>query len=98
MSFQLNSRTITVPISYKKPNRYAFQEIVVETSTEDATQVVEKFYSMDNPLRAKLKNPYVHRRRNTPLLLLFLPLLYSTMVSSNGEAHCCMLQQWMPPY
>lgn len=57
ISFPLTSRTIKVPFSDEKPNRYGFKAIVVETYTKDAAQVVEKFYSMDSPLQAKLKYP-----------------------------------------
>lgn len=38
----------------------------------------------------------LHAGRITPLLHMFLPVLYATMVYNYGEAHFFVLQQWVP--
>ncbi len=68
VQFQLTARTISVPIQEGKPERYTFQAVVVETATSTAAKLREKFFSLGNPLEAKLNYPYTGHYQFVPFL------------------------------
>jgi len=55
--FQLFSRSVSVPISSQKQDRFSFQAVVVETSVAHAAALWEWFYSL-NPDLIRFKHPY----------------------------------------
>jgi hypothetical protein len=66
--FQLSSRTTTVAIQEGGKERYAFQAIVVETATNHATKLRERFYKLDNPMVAQTSYPYTGKYQFVPFL------------------------------
>jgi hypothetical protein len=66
--FQLSSRSVSVPIQEGKSERYVFQAVVVEASTQQAASLREKFFSLGDPKKAVERYPY---RGNYP----FVPFL-----------------------
>ncbi len=66
--FQLSSRSISVPVKEGDPSRYSFQAIVVETSTQLASTIWEKFYELDQPAKAQAIYPYTGMYQFVPLL------------------------------
>jgi hypothetical protein len=49
--FQLSARTLLVPIADRKPEKFSFQAIVIETEAEHASLLRERFYSLGDPLK-----------------------------------------------
>ena len=70
ITFQLSSRTVTVPISDWKPEHFLFQAVVRETSVEHAAALREWFYSLGNPVLVSRHYRYTGQ-------YLFIPLLKS---------------------
>ncbi len=68
VTFQLSSRSVSVPIQEGKPERYAFQAVVVETSTQQASTLREKFFSLGNPTQAQNRFPYTGKYQFVPFL------------------------------
>jgi hypothetical protein len=66
--FQLSSRSVSVPIQEGKPERYAFQAVVIETSTQYAASLWEKFFSLANPTQAVKEYPYTGQYQFIPFL------------------------------
>jgi hypothetical protein len=59
LPFQLSARTISIPISEGKPDRYYFLAVIAETSVEHAAALRERFYSLSDPFEVKRAYPYV---------------------------------------
>jgi len=56
--FQLNSRTISVPMTAaKNSKRYLFPAVVIETSTKQAKLLREAFFSLPKPVVAVASYP-----------------------------------------
>jgi hypothetical protein len=68
LPFQLSSRSVSVPVSEGSPDRYAFQAVVVETSTQQAASLREQFFSLGNPLDAIKAFPYTGKYMFVPFL------------------------------
>jgi hypothetical protein len=68
LPFQLSARTITVPITDGKAERFSFQAVVVETAVEHATDLREQFYSLGNPAIVKRHFSYTGNHQFIPLL------------------------------
>ncbi len=68
LPFQLSSRSVSVPIQDGKPERFAFQAVVVETSTQQAASLREKFFSLGDPKQVQQKFPYTGRYQFVPFL------------------------------
>jgi hypothetical protein len=68
LPFQLSSRTVSVPIQDGKQERYAFQAVVVETSTQHAATLREKFFSLGNPKTVLERFPYTENYQFVPFL------------------------------
>ncbi len=66
--YQLSARTISVPIAEDKPEKFSFQAVVIETSAKDAAALRERFYSLDNPVKAQQKFPYTGKYQFVPIL------------------------------
>jgi hypothetical protein len=66
--FQLSSHSISVPVKEGDPSRYSFQAIVVETPTQLASTIREKFYELDHPAKAQAIYPYTGMYHFVPLL------------------------------
>jgi hypothetical protein len=65
LTFQLSSRSVSVPIQEGKPERFVFQAVVVETSTQNAAS---KFFSLGNPDKVQKDYPYTGRYQFVPFL------------------------------
>jgi hypothetical protein len=68
LPFQLSSRSVSVPIQEGKPDRYAFQAVVVETSVPQASVLREKFFSLGIPTKAVENFPYTGKYQFVPFL------------------------------
>lgn len=66
--FQLSSRTTTVAIKDGEKERYTFQAIVVETATNNAAKLRERFYKLENPTVAQTSYPYTGKYQFVPFL------------------------------
>jgi hypothetical protein len=66
--FQLSSRSVSVPIQEGKSERYAFQAVVLETSTQQASSLREKFFSLGNLKQAHERFPYTGQYQFVPFL------------------------------
>jgi hypothetical protein len=67
--FQLSSRTISVPRdSSKNPERFSFQAVAVETSTNHAKQLREAFFSQPKPVESAKYFPYTGPYQFVPML------------------------------
>jgi hypothetical protein len=66
--FQLSLHSVSVPIQEGKPDRYAFQAVVVETSTQQASSLCEKFFSLGNPTQAQERFPCTGKYQFVPFL------------------------------
>ncbi len=51
-----------------KPERYVFQAVVVETSTQQAASLQEKFFSLGDPKKAVDRYPYTRHYQFVPFL------------------------------
>jgi hypothetical protein len=58
LPFQLSSRSVSVPIQDGNKDRYAFQAVVVETSTQHAASLRENFFNLGNPGQTVERFPY----------------------------------------
>jgi hypothetical protein len=67
LPFQLSSCSISVPIKEGSTNRYSFQAVVVETSTQYASTLREKFYALDHPSTAREIFPYTGMYQFVPI-------------------------------
>jgi hypothetical protein len=68
LTFQLSSRSVSVPIQEGKPERFVFQAVVVETSTQNAASLREQFFSLGNPDKVQKDYPYTGRYQFVPFL------------------------------
>jgi hypothetical protein len=68
LPFQLSSRSVSVPIQEGKQERFAFQAVVIETSTQHAASLREKFFSLGNPEQAIERYPYTGKYQFVPFL------------------------------
>lgn len=68
LPFQLSARSVSVAVQDGKSDRYAFQAVVVETSTQQAASLREKFFSLGNPKQALNKFPYTGKYQFVPFL------------------------------
>jgi hypothetical protein len=68
LPFQLSSRSVSVPVKDGSPDRYSFQAVVAETSTQQAANLKEKFFSLGNPLEAVKDFPYTGKYMFVPFL------------------------------
>lgn len=68
ISFQLSSRTVSVPLQEGKPEKFTFQAIAVETATQFAAKLRERFYSLENPNIAFNHFPYTGMYQFVPFL------------------------------
>jgi hypothetical protein len=68
LPFQLSSCSVSVPVQDSKPERFAFQAVVVETSTQQAASLCKKFFSLGNPTQVQQKFPYTGRYQFVPFL------------------------------
>jgi hypothetical protein len=68
LPFQLSSRSVSVPIQEGKPERFVFQAVVVETSTQQAASLRERFFSLGNPKQVQEKSPYTGKYQFVPFL------------------------------
>ncbi len=68
LPFQLSSRSVSVPLQEGKPDRFVFQAVIVETSTQQAASLRERFYSLGNPVQAQEKFPYTGKYQFVPFL------------------------------
>jgi hypothetical protein len=59
---------VSVPILEGKPERFVFQAVVVETSTQEAASLREKFYSLGNPMQVQQQFPYTGKYQFVPFL------------------------------
>jgi hypothetical protein len=67
-SFQLSSRTISVPIKECELGRFSFQAVVVETAAQHASHLCEKFYLLEDSKRAAVTYPYTGMYQFVPVL------------------------------
>jgi hypothetical protein len=94
LPFQLSSRTVSVPIQDDKQDRYAFQAVVVETSTQQAATLREKFFSMGHPTQVLDRLPYTGKYQ-------FVPFLKTkewtvTKILSLAKLHVRIVQELRP--
>jgi hypothetical protein len=68
LPFQLSSRSVSVPIQEGKTDRFVFQAVIVETSTQQAASLRERFFSLGNPEQAQQKYPYTGKYQFVPFL------------------------------
>ncbi len=68
LPFQLSARAVSVPVQEGKQDRYAFQAVVVEASTQHAASLREKFFSLRNPTEALERFPYTGKYQFVPFL------------------------------
>ncbi len=68
LPFQLSSRSVSVPVQDGKSERFAFQAVVVETSTQQAASLRERFFSLGDPKQVQQKFPYTGRYQFVPFL------------------------------
>lgn len=68
LEFQLSSRTISVPVTEGKPEKFSFNAVVVETSVKNAALLRERFYALGDPLNIKNFFPYTGGNQFVPLL------------------------------
>jgi hypothetical protein len=68
LPFQLSSRSVSVPVQEGKQERYAFQAVVVETSTQHASVLREKFFSLGHTAKALESYPYTGKYQFVPFL------------------------------
>jgi hypothetical protein len=66
--FQLSSRSVSVPVQEGKPERFLFLTVIVETSTQQAASLKEKFFSLGNCEKAQQKFPYTGKYQFVPFL------------------------------
>jgi hypothetical protein len=68
LPFQLSSRSVSVPIQEGKLDRYVFQAVVIETSTQHAASLREKFFSLGDPKKTVDRFPYTGSYQFVPFL------------------------------
>jgi hypothetical protein len=68
LPFQLSSRTISVPISEGKPERFAFQAVIIEISAKHVADLQERLFALGDPTILQRHFPYVGGHQFIPFL------------------------------
>jgi hypothetical protein len=102
--FQWSARTLSVPITDGKPERFLFQAIVIETEAKQAFLLRERFYSLGDPLKVKQVYQYVAKYQFDPLVMskewsvekIFASQNFMTASSMNYRPVSWVLSLFLP--